>query len=116
MKVTPLDNNLDWTWGRPLLKEDEAIKQSIITRLRSFADDWFLDTSANIPYFDLLGDFNTEAILKNNISTVVRNTEGVLKINSLTLENVNRIAKVSLNIDTIYSKNLTIEGVTIGNN
>ena len=46
MRVRAIDKNGDWTFGhsRNNYKTGiEAVKQSVVTRIKSFKNDWFLD-------------------------------------------------------------------------
>ena len=49
MRVRAIDKNGDWTFGhsRNNYKTGiEAVKQSVVTRIKSFKNDWFLDGEA----------------------------------------------------------------------
>ena len=51
MRVSGLDKNLDWRFGKgraAYKRNADAIAQNILTRLRSFLGDWYLDTEAGI--------------------------------------------------------------------
>ena len=59
MRVSGLDSNLDWRFGkgRAVYKRNaDAIAQNILTRLRSFLGDWYLDTEIGIDWLTLLGN------------------------------------------------------------
>ena len=63
MRVSGLDNDLDWRFGkgRAVYKRNaDAIAQNILTRLRSFLGDWYLDTEIGIDWLTLLGNLGTE--------------------------------------------------------
>jgi len=53
MRVSGLDSNRDWRFGkgRAVYKRNaDAIAQNILTRLRSFLGDWYLDTEIGIDW------------------------------------------------------------------
>ncbi len=120
MMVTKrLDENNDWTFGNGLanyLKDNEATLQNVMTRLKSFKNDWFLDTETNIDWFNILGSKTNEATIIKEIERVTLETEGVVRVNSIKLtydsDNGNREASVFMDIATAYSEanilNLTI--------
>ena len=67
MSVSKIDKNRDWNFGRGLanyITGSEEIAQNVATRLRSFVNDWFLDTEQNIDWFVLLGTRGTEKQIK----------------------------------------------------
>jgi len=86
MRVSGLDNNLDWRFGkgRAVYKRNaDAIAQNILTRFRSFLGDWYLDTEAGIDWFKLLGNIGTEKRILRAVESAVMQTEGVLSIQEL---------------------------------
>ena len=97
MKVRRLDTNNDWTFGNGqanYLKDNDAVLQNVATRLKSFKNDWFLDSDAHIDWFNILGSKENKQTILNEVERVVLQTEGVMKINSLELvEIIDRNAK-----------------------
>jgi len=92
MKVSGLDTNDDWVFGRGLAsykKDADAIGQNVKTRLKAFTDDWFLDTDNGINWFELLGTRDNEAKIRRAIEKSVLQTEGVIAIKSLEITNIN---------------------------
>lgn len=86
MSVSKLDSNGDWRFGKSLAdytRNSGEISQNVITRLKSFADDWFLDTTANIDWFTILGNRNNEQIILREVSRVVSATDGVKSIDKI---------------------------------
>jgi hypothetical protein len=106
MRVRSLDSNGDWTFGQGLLDYktgNDAIAQSIKTRLNSFLGDCFFNLGAGIDWFNLIGSKN-EIGLNLAISTTILNTEnvtGILEL-STTLDN-NRVFTVNYQVQTTYS-------------
>ena len=109
MRVRRLDSNGDWTFGNGqanYIKDNEAILQNVTTRLKSFKYDWFLDVEANIDWFNILGSKENKQTIIREVERVTLQTEGVTKINNIELiETGNRTAKISVNLDTIYTIN-----------
>lgn len=104
MRVSGLDSSGDWRFGRGkavYLRRSDAIRQNVVTRLRSFTDDWFLDTAAGLPWFELLGDRETERRILREVETVVLGTEGVRAIERLTLTRPNRNREATIEIDVV---------------
>ena len=86
MIVSGLDKNLDWRFGkgRAVYKRNaDAIAQNILTRLRSFAGDWYLDTEAGVDWLTLLGNLGTEKRIMRAVESTVMQTGGVLSIQEL---------------------------------
>lgn len=86
MSVSKLDNNGDWRFGKSLAdytRNSGEIAQNVVTRLKSFADDWFLDTTANIDWFTILGNRNNEQIILREVSRVTSATDGVKTVDKV---------------------------------
>lgn len=117
MKVARLDANDDWTLGRgesDYLRDQDAIRQSVRTRLRSFQNDWFLDTGAGIDWITLCGRRGGQDLLVNEIRRVILGTDGVLAITALEVvpDRVRRTMQVRATLTTIFSAGVT-EGVAV---
>lgn len=114
MRVRRL-NGHDWTFGRgraDYVKDQAAIAQNIKTRLLSFKNDWFLDIDANIDWMNLLGQRGTEKIIENEVTRVVLTTSGVVRINSLSLQNKERRVIIEANITTIFGNDTITVGIS----
>lgn len=101
----------DWSFGRgraDYVKDSEAIQQNIVTRLKSFKNDWFLDIDAHIDWFDLLGRKGTQEEIKREVERVTLATEGVLRINKLQLTKQLRSVTIVLDVTTIFDDRLPI--------
>jgi hypothetical protein len=86
MRVSGITLAGDWTFGKGRANyktASNAIRQNVVTRLRSFTNDWFLDVDAGIPWFDLLGNRNTERRILRAIERTVLQTEGVIQLTQL---------------------------------
>lgn len=114
MRVRRL-NGHDWTFGRgraDYVKDQAAIAQNIKTRLLSFKNDWFLDIDANIDWMNLLGQRGTEKIIENEVARVILTTSGVVRINSLSLQNKERRVIIEADITTIFGNDTITVGIS----
>ena len=117
MRVRSLDSNGDWSWGNGKANykvDTDFVKQSVVTRIKSFKYDWFLDIDANIDWWNILGQKNNEAIIRSQVYKTVVETEYVTKINSLEIstDTTTRNATISIDINTVFGEINNLE-VTI---
>ena len=110
MAVSALKND-DWQFGRGLAtysRGQAEVLQNVKTRLRSFVDDWYLDTNANIDWFFLLGQKGTKEQIDREIRRVTLTTEGVLSIQSLEFidNQTTRKATIQMKVTTVFDSNL----------
>jgi hypothetical protein len=107
MRVAGLNADGDWRFGKGravYLRQSAAIRQNVLTRLRSFTDDWFADTAVGLPWLTMLGERNNEARVLREIERVVLTTEGVRTIDRLRIVQViDRAAQIELTITDVYS-------------
>lgn len=112
MKVSRLIDS-DWSFGKGLANyksDDDAINQNVITRLKSFKNDWFLDIEANIDWFNILGNKNNQEIIESEIRRVVLATEGVLTLDNLNiLEIIGRNVTIEIKYTTIFNSTIQTE-------
>ena len=109
MSVSRLDENGDWTFGQGLagyISGSDEIKQSVVTRIQSFQNDWFLDTGAYIDWFNLLSNRNTEETTRAQLTKTVLDTVGVNTIDVLNfvIDRENRTANIQLTYTDIYGQ------------
>jgi hypothetical protein len=106
MIVRALDNNHDWTFGKSrnnYIKQNDAIRQNINTRLLSFLGNCFFDITAGLDWFNLCSSKN-ELALSLAISSVILNTQDVTGILQLDINLKNdRKFSVSYRVQTSYS-------------
>ena len=107
MKVRQLDKNGDWTFGNSqnnYINKKEALKQNVVTRIKSCKNDWFLDSEANIGWWDILGIKNNEGIIKNQVYNTVVTTYGVTSIKNIDIQidSATRKATIKIDLKTIY--------------
>lgn len=109
MSVAGLDSSGDWRFGRGLasyLRKSDEIRQNVVTRLRSFNNDWFADIGAGLPWFDLLGSKESEKRMLREIETSVLRTDGVRSIERLRVTNVDgdRAATIEISVIDIFDE------------
>ena len=114
MRVSGLDNNGDWNFGRgkaSYLADGDAVRQNLQTRLKSFTDDWFLDTTANIDWITLLGNRKTDNQIKREVERVTLSTAGIASIESLELsvDRVKREATIQLRVADVFGETFDSE-------
>ena len=88
MRVAGITASGDWRFGRgraTYLRNRDAIRQNVTTRIRSFTNDWFLDVDAGIDWITLLGSRGNESRLLRAIEKEVLTTEGVRAITALSI-------------------------------
>lgn len=108
MAVRRLDENGDWTFGQGranyLIGPDEVL-QRVITRIKSFKNDWFLDVDQCIDWINLLANRNNSKIIEDEIERVTLSTPGVRSVKQVKILSINkRDATILLSFDTIYNK------------
>lgn len=111
MKVSGLDKDLDWRFGKGLAvykRNADAIAQNILTRLRSFSGDWYLDTEAGIDWITLLGNLGTEKRILRAVESTVMQTKGVLSIQELKIigQDDKRGVKIEIKYTDVFGKDL----------
>ncbi len=106
MRVSGLTASGDWRFGKgraSYLDRSAAIQQNVVTRLSSFTDDWFADTAAGLPWYDLLGRKNAEARILRDIERIILTTEGVRTIDRLEVVSViDREAAIHITLTDIF--------------
>jgi hypothetical protein len=92
---------------------DEEIRQRLLQALRLFFNEWFLDKTIGIPYFEAVFVKGTpayiiEAIFKDTILSV----QGVMilsRFERVDFDAGTRIAKLSFDVITVNGDTITIE-------
>lgn len=108
MRIRRLDTNGDFMFGRGVSNyalNDEAIKQNVASRLKSFRNDWFLDQNQNIDWFTILGQKNNEQTIINEVERVCLNSEGIVSVVSIDIvKSDNRSANIEIVVNTVFSE------------
>jgi hypothetical protein len=106
MRVSRLTVNGDWTFGKGranYLRRGDAIHQNVVTRLRSFTDDWFLDTASGLPWYELLGSKGAQARMLREIERVILTTGGVRTLDRLSVTVTDRMASIDITLTDIFN-------------
>ena len=92
------DGDLDIEDGdMELVTGNDAVRQHLLIRLRTFLGEWFLDTRVGIPYFD-------EILRKNPDSALVRS---IFRQAILTTPGIDDVPALTVSIDS--NRLLTLE-------
>ena len=107
MRVRRLSATGDWCFGNSqnnYINKKEALKQNVVTRIKSCKNDWFLDSEANIGWWDILGIKQNEGIIKNQVYNTVVATYGVTSIKNIDnqVDTATRKATIKIDLKTIY--------------
>jgi len=116
MRVSGLDSNRDWRFGKgraAYKRNADAIAQNVQTRLRSFREDWYLDVDAGVNWIELLGNPGTEKRIIRAVESTVLQTEGVISIQELKIigRDSSRGVKIKIRYTDVFgaSKPQTLE-------
>lgn len=112
MTYRKLDKNGDYSHGAFHKNSVDAVAQAVMTRLKLWTGEWFIDTQEGTPYMQkILGKYTL-----SNVDSVIRErilkTEGVIEIIDFTSYFNSELRNYSINvkISTIYGEGL-IDGV-----
>lgn len=91
--------------------EHQAIAQAIKIRLKTFKEEWFLDTDIGLPYFShILGQKPKMPYLRHLIAAQVESIIGVNKIKDFNIHlNSDRTLLLSFNIILHDDKNISLK-------
>ncbi|MBE0469603.1 MAG: hypothetical protein IBX55_08885 [Methyloprofundus sp.] len=112
MKVSGLDKNKDWTFGRgkaTYIQDSAAIAQAVETRIKEFKNDWYADVDAGIDWLTLLSNRNTQKQIENEIRRVILQTRGVIALTALdfSVNSNTRHATITAAYQDIFNKMFT---------
>ena len=102
--LTTGDWNLTGTAADYLVDTPEAVAQAVTTRLGLWQGDWFLDTSAGMPWLTQVIGYGTQKLSDQAIQEQILGTPGVRGITSYssTLNPVTRQLTVTVSLSTDY--------------
>lgn len=103
MLYRTLDTNGDYQLGHFLKNSPETVGQAVLTRLKLWAGEWFLDTTYGTPYYqDILGRYTRYDL---ELQTVILETVGVTEIVSYSSSlSADRQLSVYAVINTTYGQ------------
>lgn len=115
MRYRALDANGDFSFGHGkadfLVNSPAAVGQSVLTRLRLFLGEWFIDPQDGTPWLTQITGAHTQGVRDMAIKQRILGTQGVVAIAnySSTIDPVTRAFNVSATVQTIYGTT-TISG------
>lgn len=108
MRVSGLDSNNDWTFGRGKANyktRSAAVRQNVFTRLRSFKNDYFADIQAGGDWFALFSERGSDSRILREIERIVLQTRGVRSIDKLEiLQKSNRNVTIELKFTDLFDE------------
>ena len=116
MRYRKLDNDGDFSAGHGtadfFVDQPEAVGQSVLTRLRLWTGEWFLNTDEGTPYREQVLGAHRRQSAGPAIRMRVASTEGVTSVNDFAVEYDGdaRALTVTATVDTVYGET-KIEGV-----
>ena len=116
MRYRKLDANGDMVFGNQQADfyrdQPEAVAQAVLTRLKLWTGEWFLDTTEGTPWQQAVLGTNNARTIEPVIRARILGTQGVNEIIdfSLAFDPDTRTATMSAEIDTVYGQT-TLEGV-----
>jgi hypothetical protein len=90
----------------------DAVAQAVVTRLKLWLGEWFIDQSEGTPYQQAVLGKGTQQSAEPAIRSRILETQGVKSILSFAFafDGENRIATINATIDTIYGQ-ATVVGI-----
>lgn len=107
MRYRALDENGDYRFGRSnqfLIDSPEAVAQAILTRLKLYTGEWFLDKSEGTDYAGAIWGFGTQGTRDFELQDRILETPGVRTITAYqsTFDSRTREFTVLGQVDTLY--------------
>jgi hypothetical protein len=111
MSVSGLTAAGDWRFGQGkavYIKRSDEIAQNVVTRIRSFTNDWFPDVNDGLAWFEMLGSKGQRARILRELEQTVLRTEGVRTIEKLDIADLTaRNATIEISYRDIFDRRLT---------
>ncbi|TDV39519.1 hypothetical protein C7405_101638 [Paraburkholderia caballeronis] len=110
MRYRKQDADGDYVFGGSaddfLVNTPDAVAQAVLTRLRLLQGEWFLDTTAGMPWQTQVLGKNTMATADPAIRQCILGTQGVTALGnySSSYDPDTRALSVAVTIDTIYGQ------------
>lgn len=113
--VRRVDTSFDMTFGYGLAnfaRDSEAVAQAVRTRLQLLFNEWFLDTSAGVPYLQqgMVKPANLP-LIESMVKQTIVDTDGVAELRSFTmsLDRETRRLTIAATVATIYGDTTNIQ-------
>ena len=116
MRYRKLDTDGDFSAGHGsadfFIDQPEAVGQSVLTRLRLWTGEWFLNTDEGTPYREQVLGVRKRQTAGPALKLRVASTEGVTSVDNFAADYDGdaRALTVTATVDTVYGET-TIEGV-----
>lgn len=120
MRYRKLDSNGDMVFGHGaadyLIDSGAAVAQAIQTALLLFEEEWFLDITAGVPYYQKIVGYNTAPTYDLILQTAILAVQGVTGIVNYTSVRTGRNLQVNVTVTTQFTGavttqvNLTLQG------
>lgn len=114
LAVDPVTNDLslDADGNLATVINAEAVAQHVRQRLKSFRGEWFLDTTAGVPWLDqVLGYQYDPALAESVIKAEILGTDGVIEITSFSVRfdrTKRALEAYNITVLTIYDEEVTV--------
>lgn len=112
MRYRKLDVNGDYTFGKGdanfLVDTPEAVAQAVMTALKLFRGEWFIDISAGVPYLTKVLGFGTMTEYDFEIQDAITGTTGVVEITDYAsyYNPSTRGVSIQATINTLYGQTI----------
>ena len=104
-ELSPTGDYLFGAGGQNFLVDSpEMVAQSVLTRLRLWSGEWFLDVTEGTPWMTQILGENTKSLYDLAIQSRVLQTQGVTGIKDYSSSLENRVLTVTMTIDTQYGQ------------
>jgi hypothetical protein len=111
MTVRRIDKDGDWTFGQNdanYISKGDEVRQNVVTRIRSFKYDWYMDTQAHIDWLNILSNLNNRQTIIREIERVTLDTDGVKDVLEISIVKLTqRNATITLRFTTIFDDEFT---------
>lgn len=109
MRVAAITASGDWRLGKgraQYVAKAAAVRQNVVTRIRSFRNDWYADIRHGIDWITLLGERSNQDAVLREVERIVLETPGVGVIERLRLTGTdgNRRATIELRFNTLFDE------------
>jgi len=93
-----------------LVAENEAIRQHLQIRLKTFLGEWFLDTTIGMPYFEeFLIKSPSKLIMEARMREAILETPGIASINSLLFLFESSTRSMTITFEAALADNTTFQ-------
>lgn len=112
LKLTQTGHDLTLAnYDLQIVRRIDYVAQNIKQRLLSFRGEWFLDTSAGVPWLqNILKKSPRRYAVEQALKAAIQGTEGVREITAFTLsqdETRERTLRLDFTVTTVYNEQIT---------